>query len=494
MYDSQVVQLLRVLSKKEFKDLLGFINSSIYVFSSSKNIHNTISRKKIISLYEIFEKEYPEFKDINLDRNVVFKKLYPNESYSDKKFRNIKYEFTRIIESFLSFIDFEADPVDSKLRLLDQLRKRNIEDQFKITLKNLNKSLDKSELKNDMFYYRKYLLTEKEWLFVGNFDNIKNGETYMRALKQGINFATSSFLMVIFKQLHYSLHYGKHFVTNIDTEFYSYIYKFVDENKSIINGNPVLQILYTFLKLRDADSDKNVLVQLKERLSDNEKNFERSHYQFLCIDLLNICINRFLGNETEYRNLLMDVLKYCIDKEVYLEDGFMHEHSYVSIVSLALRLKEMNLAESLIIAYKDRLPLEFKNDAYSYNYASYYFANKEYSKALDSISKVKNNSFYYTTDLYNLQLRIYYELNETESAINLIDTYKHFFTQGKQIPTRYEHEYKKFLKYFEKILKIKIGNSKIEARQLILMLDKEKEIAFKGWLGSKLIELEKIEL
>jgi len=491
MNNSHVVELLKTLSKREFSNLLDFINSPFYVFPDKRKIHKTISKKDIVSLYTILKKEYPKFEGPGIDRKVIFKKLYPARKFDDEKFRNIKYGFSGMLEMYLSIIDMTEDYIESRLHFLNQLRKRRTNEQFRLTLNNLNVMLDKSDLRNDEYYSRKLLLAENEWLFEGKDENLKNSEAYMKALQNGMGYATNSFVMTMFKQLHYYHHYKHHLVTHIDTQFYDYVFRYFNDNKTLIENNPVLEILYAFLEIKTGGPDKSVLMKLKDQLNSSERNFIRPHYQFLYVDLYNICLEQYLKNESDYRDILVEVLKDCIQKDIYLEDGFIHEHSYKSIVSAALRLKEMRLAETLINSYKEMLPVKIREDAFSYNYASYYFINKEYEKALDYLSKVKNNDFYYTTEIYNLQLRIYFELNSLEPALNLIDSYKHFFSHSRQLPKEYQIRYKNFLDYFEKLLKIKMGETKKEAGLLRIKLNKEKEVAFKGWLVGKLNELEK---
>ena len=122
--------------------------------------------------------------------------------------------------------------------------------------------------------------------------------------------------------------------------------------------------------------------------------------------------------------------------------------NYKNFISMALRLKENELAENFIKSYKEYLLPEYKKNAFFIGYAMLYNVNENYVKALKMLAKVESKDFYQATFVYNLQLRLYYELDLTEPAINLIDTYKKFFPKHELIPINLKNRYKNFLKYF----------------------------------------------
>ena len=92
-----------------------------------------------------------------------------------------------------------------------------------------------------------------------------------------------------------------------------------------------------------------------------------------------------------------------------------------------------------------------------------------------------------------MQLKIYYETGADESALNLIDTYKHFLNTSELIPHDLKIKTKNFLKYYEQLIKIKEKSSKINIELLIDNINKTKEISYRSWLleQSKKIKIPK---
>jgi hypothetical protein len=489
MQNSHIIQLLKALSRKEFNKLPEFIASPLCNFSDNKGTHKTLSGKKIISFYCHLKKYYPKFKSSNLNREIVYRIIFPGEKYNDSKFRSIKHELTKVVELYLSFIDFASNRTQTKIHLMQQLKKRR---QYKLYEYNIiltEDLINKEHMRDEGYYYQKYIITNLKRLYLENKENLGKSTSTYKMISDEINNITVHFLIIMLQQLSLSYNLKTHLNISLNVEFYEYIYNFFKEYKEIFNSNPVLNILNKFLMLHKSNIDIIQIRNLKTLIDKNENLFQKLDFQYLYIDLLSFCIIQYSKGETNIKDTLIELLKTCAQKEVFVQDGFIHPHNYKNIVSLALRLKDTKLAEEFINNYKDKLTPENRDNAYLYNYASFYYITKKYNKALEILSKVGSMDFYYTTEINNLELRIYYEMNKLESALSLIDSYKHFFSTNKLIPKEYKQKYKNFLKYYEDLVKIKMGNSKKLPGILIKKINDTKEMEFKAWILNKMREL-----
>jgi hypothetical protein len=489
MYTSQVIQLLKSLSKKEINDLYYFIESPFLSKVQFKSTHKTVGQKILIQFYKILRGAHPDFSKKGLHREAVFKKLFPGEIYNDRKFRNIKHELSNIIENYLSYLDYAEDPIDHKIHLINQTEKRKLDKLFELNIHTINKLLDLYDVKNEEYHFKKYLLAQKERIFNDNKTYLGKSQTKFNILKDEISFTTDCFFLIILKQLSIIHHVKYHLNLDINTDFYDYVYNYLKKHSELFHANNVLQILNKFILLYTSQASKNDINELRVLLYENEKCFSKLDFQYLCIDLLSYCIIRFLKGEYSFKDTLFELLKDCVDKEVYIQEGLMHEHNYTSIASLAIRLKELKWAEEFIKKYKIYLSSEVRENAYLYNYASYFYILKEYDRAMEMLSKVKNTDFYYTTGIYNLQLRIYYEMGSLEPALSLVDSYRHFFSKNKLIPSDYKKRYKNFLNFYEKMVKIRNCSSNIPPGMLIRELENTEEVEYRGWLTNKIKEL-----
>ena len=117
------------------------------------------------------------------------------------------------------------------------------------------------------------------------------------------------------------------------------------------------------------------------------------------------------------------------------------------------------------------------------------FKKKNFEKALEYLSKVEIIFFYFKYHLKILYLQVYYELNYTEQAISMIDSFKHFLKNNKYVPDSLGVNYKKFTDYYIRLLNVKTTYRKSEVKIFKEKIQKEERLFFKNWFLEKLNEL-----
>ena len=85
----------------------------------------------------------------------------------------------------------------------------------------------------------------------------------------------------------------------------------------------------------------------------------------------------------------------------------------------------------------------------------------------------------------NLQLKINYELEQYESAISVIDTYKHFLKNNVLISESRRILHNNFLDYTNKLIQYRIGSQKVNLLFIKDRIEKSKMIFDKVWLLDK---------
>ena len=85
---------------------------------------------------------------------------------------------------------------------------------------------------------------------------------------------------------------------------------------------------------------------------------------------------------------------------------------------------------------------------------------------------------------------IYYELNMTEEAFYIIDTYKHYIKRNETASDLVMNTNRNFLEYYSKLLKLKVSSDKDDVILLLKKIESAETIN-KEWLinkGNALIE------
>ena len=88
-------------------------------------------------------------------------------------------------------------------------------------------------------------------------------------------------------------------------------------------------------------------------------------------------------------------------------------------------------------------------------------------------------------------LPLYYELDHIEAAFSMVDSYKHFLANTKEVSESIKKYSVNFLGFYYNLLKIKSGQSKEKAGYFKDLIEKEKTVINRIWLLEKASELSK---
>ena len=119
MQAGKLIQLLKTLNKKEFKEFQLFVGSEFY----NKN-QNLIKFLEFLSAYQ------GDFESDKLEKEVFFKKHYKGEEFEEQKFRYLQSDLTKLLEEFITLQEFQKDTYQKKFFLQKRLHQRNQDKKY----------------------------------------------------------------------------------------------------------------------------------------------------------------------------------------------------------------------------------------------------------------------------------------------------------------------------------------------------------------------------
>ena len=253
----------------------------------------------------------------------------------------------------------------------------------------------------------------------------------------------------------------------------------------------ILIYYQAFLTLTDSSNESHYM-KLKELLSENIHVFSKSEAKQMYDYAQNYCIKKINSGNTNYSIELFNLYKLLLEKKVIFEGKYITPSSYKNIVSLGLRLKEFHWTKKFIEDYKEKIAFEFRNNAYIYNLASFYYSTEEYGKALKLIQKVEFTDIFYHLGSKSMLLKIFYELDETEPFYSLVDTFIMYLKRNKLISDYQFEVHHNLIKFSKKTfdLKLRLTQNKKSVNKKALEILKEKinstpKITNLQWLNEK---------
>ncbi len=481
---SNLIQLLKTLSKEEMKAFDKFVHSPF---------HN--NRKEVTRYFLLLKKYNPSFSHQELIAGKIYKKIYPGKGYKDNVMRRLSSNLFQLAEDYLAISRFNKHKYPFSVSLLISLFERGLDNIFMKTYANIISEFSKVKIDDDTFYIK------------CAYENIyMNHNAFMGRERDVVT-------NVIDNGVYHILHFFSVFPTyynNILVNKGKYNYEpkqnltekfLLNFNlEGFLNGidvsqNEYLKLLpvyiYQLLLFQNEKYYylyKTALLKHKNILSDDVKEVHFSALQ-------NYCTYKKLYGEHKFVNEAYEVIMLRLNENLLIYKGHIELVDFLNVVTLGLEATELNFVEKFIREYKGKLLPEVREDMLNLCRAEVYFERRQFEKALEEVNKVKYEDSFMQRCVKFLLSKIYYEMDYAEQLISHIDTYRHYIINKKTHSKNIE-DIRKFLNYLQKLntLKAEPDSEKLYAvKQSLNDKDKIMDCSHKDWLLEKIEELEKKE-
>ncbi len=484
--DTKLIAFLRTFSKIELSEFDKFLKSPYFK-----------KERDPLPLYNYLKRHYPEFPPDKVIEEQIINELYPGEKSDDKKYRdlvrNISSTLLKAVNEFM---------IHSSVKNNVMLKNRIV----------LNGFLDRNLLK----YYDQYLTDTYKELSMMNQESATVALEYFQ-LEQ-LNTRYFAYTLEYKKFLDHgirSLEWNSaQFILNLiwtakikyleetynnakpESDFTNRIIEAIDIEKAIDAFSahekyPQLLFNYYAYKSIINENDLDYYRKAKTIFIANRSNISRFEKNFFYADLMNILSSGKDISDGYKRSELFEIMSFCVEDKAYKvsDDDFMHPSFYRSAVIHSTAVREYDWAENFIENYTDELQPEYVDNMKYFSLAVVKFARGDFEESLQYVSKVKYDFVRLKTDVKFLMLKIYYELNLEDPAHFLIDTFKHYASDSKEISEDTRISVKNFLKHYSQLHKLKNTHKSSEVEFIRKTMDNEKLLYHKDWLLEKANEL-----
>lgn len=483
------ISLLSSFSDEELKRFDDYLHSSFFNKS-----------RRLLQLFGMLRHFHPEFKSRYLTNERLYERLYPDKEFNLSTINNL---FAKLHKHLLDYMLFESLRYNSKERnslLLKDIGKRRLSKLFV----NLSTTIDE-RLSSQTGLYSELFLDRYE-LAIARFDysylneNILKQDRVKRDLK---NINDAAFYL-------YTYFFTEYSALAVAKYVYALNYDVTDDNNLVEQITTLLNYKGTE-KLSSMHKDGYILklyLKMYEMFIDMDNESKYKAYR----EEIKICSSRLTASELSYHYLKLVsywILKnalcktgdngkelfviYCemLERKLYKEGKieYLDYELYRDILVHAIRTKRYQWIEKFIEEYSKEGPPEERGNMYHYGYARFYFEIFDFRNALEHLNKVDTNHAIFKYDFKNLLLRVYYETNEYEGALFLIETYLKMLNSKDVVSSSLKIHYRWFVKYTERLIRINEGDKKkvkFNMKVLKRNLQRINNVSFKEWLLEKI--------
>jgi hypothetical protein len=438
----------------------------------------------VVSLFNYLKDFYPKFDNTKkLERESLYRILYPGKPYNYGVIKNIIYEFTLLGEKFLEFTCCNKNKPELYRNLLNELINRDLKKSFKKNLKNAELLLHK-ERKGDIYFRNKMDIELLKFNF-----HIKKE---VRTEKLDFDFNAGRLLISYFLIKFFKINYNN-LVTQNNFGKPGYIH-FLDEVLNYFRKtpeiDPVILLYYNKFMLLYTE-DETYYRKFKQLVREQMKNLNRKELFNTYINLLNYCFGKIASGEWSYYKELFEIYNEMLSNKIYTsaENDYFDAVLFRLAAETGVKLKKFDWSKRFIKQYSEKLHPKLKLNEINIAFANYFFMKKNYDETQNLLAQTNINTVYDKIYIYIIQSMLYYETKQFESLISEIDAIRHFIINDKILSIENRNSFQKYLKYLNQLVKLNTNEQAdkgLSINKLKKSLISEKGILEKHWLLEKI--------
>ncbi len=474
-----LVNLLKQLSTRERTKFQEYVESPFF----NKN-------QKIQQLCRILLAFAPDFNTHEINKIAIYRAIYGKGPYEELRLNNLISDLVQLLYDYLSYIQLEHNESQKKALLLEALQTRGLYEQIPRQAKRYQKILEKQPHRNQSYFWYAFLLhKELDQLSLSSskrgYDvnlQVKNNmlDTFYTCSKLSIACDMTSRNTVV------NAGYQCHFLAEIIAEY---------KARPELFSQPALQVYYKTLEMLQQQDQTEHYYQLKNLLNQHWPLFPSQELRTLYHYALNYGVKKINSGRREFYREILELYKILLEKKIIFKEGYLTQWTYINIVTAGIRLKEFNWTEAFINQYRSSLQPSEEHNVYTYNLASLYYAREDYTSALQLLHDVEFTDAFYHLSAKIIQLKSYYDLQETEAFFSLAEATRIYLTRNRQLSEYQKRSNANFLKLATRLLQLRLRSTtltrkeKEQQTQRIHQQLESKTIANKGWLQEALLAI-----
>ena len=396
--------------------------------------------------------------------------------------RKLISNLTKLADEYLSYKSFSIESNEKRLALLKQYRLRGLDTEFEKLYNTTEKEfigINEGEITDKSFdLYRLY----------GSAVNFHLDRDYKKVLsfyqKEADSFVKYSVTKIL--EMYGDMINSRHlFQQDFKMPLLNEIINNAEEN-NFFNDLSLKITAYTLLI--DLTLEHRYYIKLKDALNESCKTLSRDTELNGYMALINFGIRKAHSGEAKYYSEIGEFYDKMLEKGVLTDGGYLQYYYFINIVTNRIRMKNFEIAEKFIEEYSGRLHPDDKDDVVNFCYARLSFYRGRFETALGYLARINLQQTHIKLEVKNYLLMIYYELNMTEEAYYIIDSYRHYIKRNETASDFVMNTNRNFLEIYSKLLRSRLSPDKNEI-DFLLMETEKLETINKEWLIRKANEI-----
>ena len=472
MVTTKLIQVLKTFSNIEMKHL-GLMTISPY-----------FNRKQeVAELFVLISKHHPKFETDEIEREVVYGKLFPNEKYNDQKFRDLLKSLAKLADEIL-IKSQRADVDENSLNLVRAYFERGqLELGFR-TCERFLKSISASKNRDKNHFHLKTSLTElRNWLRFRMMDGygMEMAKEAMVVEVEAVSQKSTGFILDVHDSYHIMKSASSVFGFDFDERFFEKTFQpFLDKQETLpIEARMCLSLfaMNNNETLEEYNAANNLLLNEHNQLPDEL-------IEMTLLNLRNFCQGRINEGLDSFLPKLFQLFEWEAQQGLIADsiDGKIRSQHFVSAVAIGLKVGKLSWVDNLIKEYENKLTGKNAQDVAFFCKAMQAFSHGKFKDCRSILSKLDYGTYNQKLLMRLLELRLYYELWDEDLLESKIDSTRHFLSDTEFIPDYRMPMYLNFIRFLQQLVFMRTSNKKISVCELEKEISACLQVEHKDWL------------
>lgn len=472
MQKSNLIIILKRLEKRDWREFRKFVRSPYFN-----------QREDIIRMFDYLDEALHLLPPMALDREKVFRKVYPKDTFDEKRLRHTTSQLLKILKKYLIHAEFENDSIQSQQYLCRAFRKKQLDVFFEKELLRSQDVLEKEPYRDSHFYYKNYEIGMEEVGFT--VAHLRNEDKNFQTINEhlSISFMASLLRLSCEIQSHRTMseqNLDLKFLPNVLTLARTEAYQQVPTIALYFHCYNAIE----FLEKEEVVSSELHFSALKNLIHQHWQIMPPAEIRDIYLYAINYCIKRLNSGNRQFIREAFELFRSGLKNETLLEQGILSSFTYKNITRLGMALNEKDWVEQFLEAYKKYLHPRERDNTWRYNLAFFFFQQSKYEQAMRLLLQVEFKDVLNNLDARRMLLKSYFELGEYSALDSLLDSFLRYIHRQKDMGY-HKDNYLNLIRFVKKIIHGKF-DSKERNQSLKEEIRKTNRLAEREWLLEKL--------
>jgi hypothetical protein len=283
--------------------------------------------------------------------------------------------------------------------------------------------------------------------------------------------------------------------THYELRLLDQIITFLESEDSHYLNDPIIKLYYTIYKTMEKERSEPYYLKLQEILAADLSNYPNEATQDLYTFSYNYCIRQINTGNEGFKRELFQLYQKGLNNGLLLENDILSEWDYKNITTLGCNLEEFDWTLTFIENFRNHLPSNRQENAYNFALGLWHFSKGRYDDALNALQLVQYTDVKYHISTTFLTIRTFYEKQDTEALMSLLETFRIYVIRNKKIPTVEKRGYSNFVRFTKHLVNLVHQPYAYSSQEFQKKLNKLQtnientaELINKNWLLSEILK------